>query len=354
MEQYVSKNESNSPEPSSEVYIEQLLESIDGDQLSQFLSEQLRRAGFDEAMLKDRFFSPKDVSISEKLTTSRAWSNGEEINFEPKNFFPGVQDFQVYIENKISPGNYHDREMQFFEIAKFELLHIFIHEQLHHLTYTEYDYFEEEIGNDKVKKVYTRQAGIENQIQRFLVQSEYENEKEDELLHSSRTVLFRGLNEGLTELMAQELTLEYIRQYAVIDDRDVVREAPLFLTEFSAYKEERYVVEQLAAVFAEMTDVPHDIMLKSFYREYVTNGHLLPEEFENVIAEYLPTGVDKDNLEESIASLTRSMANQDFNKRDSLTRKIQRMVSFLPDEKIQHCEKILDEIDEKYYPTKKS
>ena len=93
-------------------------------------------------------------------------------------------------------------------------------------------------------------------------------------------------------------------------------------------------------------------MLKSFYREYVTNGHLLPEEFENVIAEYLPADVNKDNLEESIASLIRSMSNQDYDKKDPLTRKILQMVSLLPEEKKQHCEKILDEIDEKYYPTR--
>ena len=252
MEKHVVENENYSPEQETEVYIKQLLESIDGEQLSRFLSEQLQRVGFDEAELRNRFFSPKDVSISEEFATSRAWANGEEINFEPKNFFQEVHNFQSYIEKKIAPGNYHDREVQFFEIAKFDILNTFIHEQLHHLTFTESDYFEEEIGNDKVKKVYTRQAGIEKQIHRLMMHPEDENEGEHEPLASSSTILFRGLNEGLTELMAQELTLEYIRQYAVIDDQDVVREALPFQTEFGSYKRERYVVEQLAAVFAEM------------------------------------------------------------------------------------------------------
>jgi len=354
MERHVAKYENQSPEPEVEVYIKQLLESIDSEELTRFLSEQLRPAGFDEVELRNRFFRLKETTILEQIPSAVAWADGERINFEPKNFFVGVHKLQAHIEQKITPGNHHDREVQFYEIAKIQLLNTFIHEQLHHLTFTGYYINKEERKVDGVERVFTRQAGVERQILKREVRLANTGDETDELVAFENRHFFRGLNEGLTELIAQKLTVEYMRQYAVINDQNIVREAPSFLTESGAYKKERYMVEQLAAVFAEMTDVPYDIVLKSFYREYVTNGHLLPPEFVDVIAEYLPDSVDKDNLESGIASLTHSMTAESFENDDTLAKKLERLVAFLPEDKATHCQQTLTEIQHKYYPDRSS
>lgn len=353
MKQPEIREENIPPGPEVEVYIEQLLESIDSEELARFLSEQLRPVGFDETDLKEHFFQPKNATMVNQIPNAVAWADGYRINFEPKYFFGGVHSFQHYLERRKAPRNFHDREVQFYEIAKMQLLQTFIHEQLHHLTFTGYRHIKEEKKSDEVKRVFIRKTGIEQQVLEQAVRLADTSDKTDELLDSASREFFRGLNEGLTELMAQELTLEYMRQYAPINDSDVIREAASFWTEREVYKKERYVVERLAVVFAEMTEVPFDIMLKSFYHEYVTNGHLLPSEFQNVLVEYLPENIDKTTLEADIASLRRSMSAKSFESDGDLTQKIECLINFLPADKQRHCRETLAQIKQKYYPDKK-
>jgi hypothetical protein len=352
MEQPKTNYEDKTPGPEADVYIEQLLASIDTEELTRFLSEQLRRAGFAEDVLRERFYPPEDTTVVDEIPNAIAWADGNRINFEPRSFFGDVNAFQHYLERKKAPGSYYDREVQFHEIATLALLHTFIHEQLHHLTFTDYRYIKEEKRSDEVMRLFSRKTGIERQVLEQEVKLADADDASDELLNSENRQFFRGLNEGLTELLAQELALEYVRQYALIKDRDITRETASFWAEHGSYKEERYMVEQLAAVFAEMTEVPYDIMLKSFYHEYVTNGHLLPPEFENVLAEYLPENIDRGSLKADISLLRRSMTAKSFKTDGDLAQKIECLVRLLPKDKAQHCREILLEIKQKYYPDK--
>lgn len=338
----------------AEVYVEQVLETIDNEQLRDFLVQQLKPAGFSEELLRGKFYPTDMVTTESKSSTAAAWANGEKINFEGTAFLQSCHNVLLNINQNNPPQDGLERDRQFFDVAKIQALQTFVHEQLHHLTFTKYSYKKQEAQDGSVKKeVWNRKVGLESQIViERTVQKNEDGDSEDSI--ESDTRLFsRGLNEGLTELMAQQFAKEYIRQYSVTEDVQLTQRVVDSWVESGAYKAERIKIEQLAVVLAEMTEVPEDFMLKSFFHEYVTNGDLLPPEFEDVFAGYVPDGIDDDQVEAGIAAFRRSLSVGSFYAKSPVNDRLTDLIGLFPKEKADRCRARLAEIMQKYYPSAK-
>jgi hypothetical protein len=339
----------------SHVYTEQALESIDENQLVDFLVEQLRPMGFDEETLRARFLSTTFLSTKDEHL---AGANGKKIVFNPESFVETIQTIVKGIEHNQGmsfPEN--DIERIYFDVAKMVALSTFIHEQLHHLTFSSFEHRIDPHSNavDGFEHTFTRKGGVEMQLvkeKKVLTsqQSEFKDGGET-VIENETKLFFRGLNEGLTELLAQELATEYMRQNPTIEDTELASAFIANEIENGAYTQERFKVEQLAVVLAEMAEVPKDIMLKSFFHEYVNNGHLLPPEFKQVLVEYAPEGVTDDQIEEGIAAFCRSLITDSFDAESQVNNRLAALIKLMPKEKADRCTDILAEVYKKYHPS---
>ncbi len=271
-----------------------LLEELDETSLKELFAEEIARSGLDPKMvLASKYIEFRDIIIDGRKNEHAGVCDIEKGTIS---IFPsGIEDYarnegrvahikaknELLIQGLKSLGTGYlltewgrkfaslgdtiadSKDMDPLQIEetffRLEAIHVLIHEELHALsTQTKKEspvdelYYGQTYGSVST-------TGISNY--------HYEVHENGEAYGYMQ---FDGLNEGITELIAQRLSKEYLRRTAVegVDGSDIEKRYSLY--EMFAYNRERWAAELLVLLYSVISDVPKDTILGGLTRTYLS------------------------------------------------------------------------------------
>jgi hypothetical protein len=159
-------------------------------------------------------------------------------------------------------------------------------------------------------------------------------------------VRFRGINEAITEIMAQRLTKEYVTQFP--PEGISSGKALSFIEKYNrSYTRERWVAEQLITIFSVVADVPNDVVEQAFYRAYVNReDFLVPELVEALQAEMPDESAEE--IEPLLKRLQSAIEVDSFKSDSTVYEVYDEIISRLPQEKQTRIKDTFGELYEEY------
>lgn len=187
----------------------------------------------------------------------------------PKNSVRLIYDL-AHIGGTSSKGSI-DINMAYVQDSFMSLLYIYVHEQLHQLTYVTHPTTESRLEQHVGRLDLTTNIGLER-ISRSIVAGE-RDDGELEILSDEQVRSFTLLNEGFTTQLTNEICIAYCTQTG---QSKSLQETPLTIR--NAYPEGTLYVDVLILFLHHLTSIPADTIRNAFTHTYFTNGEILPDE----------------------------------------------------------------------------
>jgi hypothetical protein len=139
-----------------------------------------------------------------------------------------------------------------------ETVHTLVHEEIHAITTEEH--FETNEIHSPQNLIYSQSVKVGFKESAYLTRYDKASDTDPAVQENYRR--FTGINEGVTELMARNLGKQYLK--TILPKSVLLADIEPFydLIEVGSYNRERWVAEQLVALFSVIVEVPPDVVEK--------------------------------------------------------------------------------------------
>lgn len=214
-----------------------------------------------------------------------------------------------------------------------------IHEEIHALSegfseYKEYTSTDSEVSNISTDRLGFRQYSYQRR------------ESDDGVDYQEAHNRFSGLNEAFTEIIAKKIERQYVAQFPLegISSTEALELVELF---DGSYSKERWVAEQLTAIFSVVAEVPHDVVERSFFHAYLHKEDVLPQELVAALFEDIPS-LDAKELNMLLLRLQIAIQEKEFRDGADIFRLFDEIIQLLPEKKQSTIKDEFSDIFEKY------